>query len=294
MTLSFEDLFAMRIAYQDMYNDESNIIRELKKELIRSGMNSNEIDDFLVEFYNNYGINISKETISSIIIPSRRGPRIRLTDLSGNNILNFLLNPNNFNNSVNLVNETLNSQLNQQQQNETSNSNYSDDSDGTDDSMPELESDDDVPELESDDDNMPELEELPNNNTNNETLTFPLGTNHGIQIPLDDHWNANSFLQNFLNIMNLQNPQNMEDVRATLGEDGEKEIKHYKLKEKLDGTCSVCMMELEKDQEVSELKCKHVFHKDCIMKWLKDYNYKCPICRAECGKPKFNLDQNES
>ena len=28
-----------------------------------------------------------------------------------------------------------------------------------------------------------------------------------------------------LNIMNLQNPQNMEDVRATLGEDGEKEQK---------------------------------------------------------------------
>ena len=89
MTLSFEDVFAIRIVYQDMYNDENNIIRELKKELIRSGMNRNEIDDFLVNFYKNYGINIPKETISSIIIPVRRGPRIRLTDLSGNNLLNI-------------------------------------------------------------------------------------------------------------------------------------------------------------------------------------------------------------
>ena len=48
-------------------------------------------------------------------------------------------------------------------------------------------------------------------------------------------------------------------------------------------------MEFEKDQEVSELNVNHIFHKDCVMKWLKEYNYKCPVCRAECGKPKFNL-----
>ena len=221
----------------------------------------------------------------------------------------ILLNPNNFNSSVNLVNETLNSQLNQQEGN---------DSDDDSDDVPELESDDDVPELESDTDSeMPELEDISDNQSNNTSTSSYIqfhGNNnlftHGVLPPpasmnnsnnnLTNIFNsindvsANSFLQSFLDIMNLQQQQNMEDVRATLSEDGEKEIKHYKLKEKIDGTCSVCMMELEKDQEVSELKCKHVFHKDCIMKWLKEYNYKCPICRAECGKPKFNLGQNES
>ena len=322
MTLSFEDLFAIRIAYQDMYNDESNIIRELKKELIRDNMNSQEIDDYLVNFYKNYGIEISKETISAIQIPINRGPRIRLSDLSGNSILNFLLNPNNFNNSVNLVNETLNSQLNQQENNDSDDSNDSNDSDDSNDSndsddsddsddIPELESDD-VPELESDYDDMPELEEVESNNTNVETLTFSMGINHGNQNPFIHYQNnvnhnilpntfntinntsANNFLQNFLNILNIQNPQNMEDVRATLGKEGEKEIKHYNLKEDKEGTCSVCMMSFEKDQEVSELKCGHIFHKECIMKWLKEYNYKCPVCRAECGKPKFNLNDNET
>ena len=171
----------------------STIYLDLEKNISQS-----KVLHTLVNFYKNYGIDMSKETISSVVIPQRRGPRIRLTDLSGNNILNFLLNPNNFNNSVNLVNETLNSQLNQQQQNETNNSNDSDDSDDSDDSIPELESDHDIPELESDDDNMPELEELPNSNSNVETLTYP----SGIQIPLDGYWNANSFLENFLNIMN--------------------------------------------------------------------------------------------
>ena len=158
MTLSFEDLFALRFAYQDLHNDESIIIKELKKELVRSGMDRNNIDDYLVEFYKNYGIEISKEIIASVQLPAPRGPRIRLTDLSGNNILNFLLNPNNFNNSVNLVNQTLNSQLNQ----ENNDSDDSDDSSDNDD-LPELESDDDVPELESDTDNeMPELEDIEN------------------------------------------------------------------------------------------------------------------------------------
>lgn len=280
MTLSFEDLFALRFAYQDLHNDESIIIKELKKELVRSGMDRNNIDDYLVDFYKNYGIEISKEIIASVQLPAPRVPRIRLTDLSGNNILNFLLNPNNFNSSINLVNQTLNSQLNQE-------NNDSDDSyDSSDnDDLPELESDDDVPELESDTDNeMPELED----SENTQNVQFHSPGNIFMQ-GLNQTPNASLFLQNFLNIMNLQNPQNMEDVRATLGDDGEKEIKNYKLEKKIEGTCAVCMMEFEKDQEVSELKCNHIFHKDCVMKWLKEYNYKCPVCRAECGKPKFNL-----
>ena len=291
MTLSFEDLFALRFAYQDLHNDESIIIKELKKELIRSGMDKNNIDDYLVNFYKNYGIEIPKEIIASVQLPIPRRPRIRLTDLSGNNILNFLLNPNNFNSSVNLVNQTLNSQLNQ----ENNDSDDSDDSDNSSDNddLPELESDNDVPELESDTDNeMPELESDTVNTQNvqssNQYVPFTSPANILMQ-GFNQTPNATLFLQNFLNIMNLQNPQNMEDVRATLDEDGEKEIKNYKLEKKIEGTCAVCMMEFEKDQEVSELKCNHIFHKDCVMKWLKEYNYKCPVCRAECGKPKFNL-----
>ena len=69
MSLSHEDLFARRIAFQDTFEDESLIIKELKYELYSHGMdNMDEIDQYLVEFYKTYGIDISIEIIKSIQI----------------------------------------------------------------------------------------------------------------------------------------------------------------------------------------------------------------------------------
>ena len=31
------------------------------------------------------------------------------------------------------------------------------------------------------------------------------------------------------------------------------------------------------------------FHTDCVTHWLKEYNYKCPICREECGQAKYHI-----
>ena len=61
------------------------------------------------------------------------------------------------------------------------------------------------------------------------------------------------------------------------------------LETKLDTGCSICMGNLDVGEQVSELKCSHVFHTDCIKPYLEQYNYKCPVCRAEVGKAKYNL-----
>jgi hypothetical protein len=80
----------------------------------------------------------------------------------------------------------------------------------------------------------------------------------------------------------------MNDVVATLDKEEINKIKTYKLDKKLEDCCSICMTPMDKDQTVSELGCKHTFHKDCINTYLEKYNYKCPICRKECGKPVYN------
>ncbi len=44
--------------------------------------------------------------------------------------------------------------------------------------------------------------------------------------------------------------------------------------------CSICQQVYKEKEYARELKCKHVYHKKCIDKWLKK-NPSCPICRHD-------------
>ncbi|KAL9283492.1 unnamed protein product [Arabidopsis thaliana] len=44
--------------------------------------------------------------------------------------------------------------------------------------------------------------------------------------------------------------------------------------------CPICLTELSSGVSRMKLPCSHVFHRDCIMTWLKK-NPSCPICRTK-------------
>ena len=81
----------------------------------------------------------------------------------------------------------------------------------------------------------------------------------------------------------------MEDVKVTLDEKDLDNIESVELKEDLKDNCSICMMPMKKGEKYSKLKCNHGFHTDCVMQWFKEYNYKCPVCREECGNAKYHV-----
>jgi len=96
--------------------------------------------------------------------------------------------------------------------------------------------------------------------------------------------------------------QNMnEPVTVTLTEsalDGLKDMTYDELKSQLpnldaDENCSICFDKLSNESDkhkYNKLPCDHSFHSDCIKEYLKNYNYHCPICKAECGEHKAHID----
>ncbi|GFQ02101.1 probable E3 ubiquitin-protein ligase xerico [Phtheirospermum japonicum] len=44
--------------------------------------------------------------------------------------------------------------------------------------------------------------------------------------------------------------------------------------------CCVCLCRFEAEEEVSELSCKHVFHRGCLDKWFDNQHITCPLCRS--------------
>ncbi len=51
--------------------------------------------------------------------------------------------------------------------------------------------------------------------------------------------------------------------------------------------CAICLQKYKGVDIIKEFPCKHIFHKHCILKWIKTSN-KCPLCKYD-----FNNDVNK-
>ena len=44
--------------------------------------------------------------------------------------------------------------------------------------------------------------------------------------------------------------------------------------------CFVCIEPFEENDRIKKLKCSHIYHEECIKKWLCEESNKCPVCRV--------------
>ncbi|OEL31873.1 E3 ubiquitin-protein ligase [Dichanthelium oligosanthes] len=52
-----------------------------------------------------------------------------------------------------------------------------------------------------------------------------------------------------------------------------------------DAICCICLSKFSNNEDLRELPCMHVFHMECIDKWLQ-INALCPLCKSEIGGSK--------
>jgi len=264
--IDYDELFALRIFLQDEYQDESDIINELYFELRKKKIPKKKIPEILKEFYNKFGFDISLETIKKSFY---------------NDSLNFfqMIVPQNLQNQENQNQEDQNQEdqegqnqedqedQNQEEDNQNQNNqeHYDQDQDDDDEDENELYLANQIGNV--------QIDNIQIGNIQN-TLPFYMPSTNQISILLN-------------NILpNLIQTNNMEDVKTTLEEEDFNKLKKFKTDKKLDENCSICMGSIEIDEEVCQLPCNHDFHSECVDPWLKEYNYKCPVCRTEVGKGK--------
>ncbi|XXG52535.1 hypothetical protein AAC387_Pa03g0841 [Persea americana] len=57
--------------------------------------------------------------------------------------------------------------------------------------------------------------------------------------------------------------------------------------------CVVCLCVIEEGEEVRELRCKHLFHRACLDRWLAYRHATCPLCRGSLVPSKMVAKQGE-
>ena len=319
--ISFDELFAYRIYYQDVSFDEFYIIKKLKQLLIDDGMEEDGANDHLFNFYTHFGHTISLEEIKSVNIT----PVVPLTQ---NNFLTS------FFNYINNYNQNIDNQ-NANNQNEDSGEPIEEDEHIDEHIDEHLDNPSDLSEESIEEeyhqDNPNELPELPNleipnlinlpnleipNNTDNypqmnlnfgmmpptlnntEILFTPINNNSGSSIVfeysnlIDNNNLLGQLMNQIINTTNVNQPQ--EDINVTMDKEDINNLEILRYNEEENSNCSICLMDVVKDDYYYKINCGHFFHRKCLEKWLEEYNYVCPVCRKELGKSKAHIGSGDN
>jgi hypothetical protein len=255
--LTFDDLYSFRIFYQDISFDEYYIIKKLKEELYKSGVeDEDEINNHIYNFYQHFNFSMTLNEIKSVRFNSS------LNNTQNFNVLSFF---------TSLLSYPTNNNSEELQQNNN---------------IDETQNNDNT-EYTNNSEELQQNNNIPHNNIITHEFIIPFNSSNDFDL--------NNFINNFNNILNtvVEPNNNQEDVQVTMDKEdiNNLPINIYNKKDEIN--CSICLCDMENNDEYFDIKCKHIFHKDCILKWLEEFNYICPICRTELGKSYAHIDTDD-
>ena len=96
---------------------------------------------------------------------------------------------------------------------------------------------------------------------------------------LNNEINHNNITNNFINNSLYQTKKKYKKI---ISAKGEALLKFTKFNDNFDEKiCPIMQISFEKNEEIIQLPCGHIFNKEGILQWLKEEQSKCPVCRYE-------------
>lgn len=265
MAPSFDEIFAIRLSLQDYVMDEFTIIKRLKIILQDYNMQLDEINQYLVDFYNSFGLTFTLEEIQNINVEANSLLSLFIT----NGDIQMTINENNPEDNINittLFNNIINQNIPVDEDNQENIDNEDNESNNTEQHNPNINS---LPTFINDLQNI-----VPQN------------------MILGPELNMFNTLINYINNLQPLVPIDQDyddDVIVTLEQSEIDKLDKHTVTEKPEDRCTICLQDIDINDEMTTLTCKHYYHHDCIVKYLKEFDYKCPICRIEVGKSHAHL-----
>ena len=82
-----------------------------------------------------------------------------------------------------------------------------------------------------------------------------------------------------------------KNVISEKGEDSIKKCKYNTADFSEQKSCPITLMDFTEDEEVAQLPCGHIFKYEAIMKWLKNEDSRCPVCRESLDSKEIKKDK---
>ena len=108
--------------------------------------------------------------------------------------------------------------------------------------------------------------------------------------------NLNNNLDNEENLINLINADNYlkkDESQEILNYIPNSIVKEVKKPQDNNYKCVICLSEFQIGEKESTLPCLHIFHTECLEKWINEKNW-CPICKYDISLKSLLSKNNEN